>query len=49
MSAAASYCSGNFLDETSGWTAEYAPGTLHTKRVKMFTAMAGASRFNDQP
>lgn len=31
-----------FLDETPGWTAKYAPKSLKTKRVKMFTAMAGA-------
>jgi phosphatidylserine/phosphatidylglycerophosphate/cardiolipin synthase-like enzyme len=31
-----------FLDETPGWTAKYAPNSLKTKRVKMFTGMAGA-------
>ena len=31
-----------FLDETPGWTKKYAAGTLKTKRVKMFNAMAGA-------
>jgi phosphatidylserine/phosphatidylglycerophosphate/cardiolipin synthase-like enzyme len=31
-----------FLDETSGWTKKYAPNSLKTKRVKMFTQMAGA-------
>jgi phosphatidylserine/phosphatidylglycerophosphate/cardiolipin synthase-like enzyme len=32
-----------FLDETPGWTAKYGPSSLKTKRVKMFTAMAGAA------
>jgi phosphatidylserine/phosphatidylglycerophosphate/cardiolipin synthase-like enzyme len=31
-----------FLDETPGWTTKYAPHSLKTKRVKMFTGMAGA-------
>jgi phosphatidylserine/phosphatidylglycerophosphate/cardiolipin synthase-like enzyme len=31
-----------FLDETAGWISKYAPGSLKTKRVKIFTAMAGA-------
>jgi len=31
-----------FLDPTPGWTAKYAPNSLKTKRVKMFSGMVGA-------
>ena len=31
-----------FLSETDKWLAKYKPGSLKTKRVKMFTTMAGA-------
>ena len=30
-----------FLSETDAWLEKYAPGTLRTKRVKLFTDMAG--------
>jgi phosphatidylserine/phosphatidylglycerophosphate/cardiolipin synthase-like enzyme len=33
-----------FLDETDGWLAKYKPGSLRTKRVKMFAGMAGAEK-----
>jgi phosphatidylserine/phosphatidylglycerophosphate/cardiolipin synthase-like enzyme len=31
-----------FLDKTDGWLAKYKPGMLKTKRVAIFTGMAGA-------
>lgn len=40
--ASASTSSSLFLDETDGWLSKYKPGLLHTKRVGVFTAMAGA-------
>jgi len=42
ITASAAQKSSLFLDETAGWVTKYAPGSLKTKRVKMFTAMANA-------
>ena len=40
--AAANEKASLFLAETDKWLAKYKPGSLKTKRVKMFTTMAGA-------
>jgi hypothetical protein len=32
-----------FLSETDQWLQKYAPGTLRTKRVQLFTQMSGAT------